>query len=381
MGWRFRKSIKIIPGVKINLGSKGISTTIGVRGASVNFSNKGTYLNTGIPGTGLSHRQKIGGNNQEDVQPANQNYTPNSKILLSQETDNILTYNIHEVTSQDMDGIKQAIVWAHEQRKELKDDLSSVKRSLFFSKTKLFFSKLILFSLYNKAALDNVESDINEQRMTISTLNESIDNSLMNLEVEFEEDIQDKYNHVTHFYEKLCKSIKIWDITGAYAQDRSATRSAASTAIKKTEIKIDRINLDEIKCFYLAFHFNNANGGDIYIYPDFIIMYSSIKEFAVIGFHEIDIKFSVCEFIEQSKIPSDSKVIDHTWAKVNKNGSRDKRFKDNYQIPVVRYGNITFKTKTGMNEAFLFSNYEDSRDFYNTLSVYQKTLNSIKRIA
>lgn len=34
MGWRFRKRIKIAPGVNINLSKSGISTTIGKRGAS-----------------------------------------------------------------------------------------------------------------------------------------------------------------------------------------------------------------------------------------------------------------------------------------------------------------------------------------------------------
>jgi hypothetical protein len=58
---RFRKSIKIAPGLKINLSKSGISTTIGSKGLSVNTGNRGTYLNTGIPGTGISSRTKIGG--------------------------------------------------------------------------------------------------------------------------------------------------------------------------------------------------------------------------------------------------------------------------------------------------------------------------------
>lgn len=65
MGIRFRKSIKIMPGVRINLSKSGISTTIGPRGASINIGKNGTYLNTGIPGTGLYMREKIGeGRNQ-----------------------------------------------------------------------------------------------------------------------------------------------------------------------------------------------------------------------------------------------------------------------------------------------------------------------------
>ncbi|MBR3547580.1 MAG: DUF4236 domain-containing protein [Bacteroidaceae bacterium] len=59
MGWRYRKRIKIAPGIHVNFSKSGVSTTIGPRGASVNIGKSGTYLNTGIPGTGLYNRQKI----------------------------------------------------------------------------------------------------------------------------------------------------------------------------------------------------------------------------------------------------------------------------------------------------------------------------------
>src|ERR1044072_6429120 len=49
MTWRFRKSVKLFPGVRVNLSRRGISTTVGVRGLSVNLGPSGTYLNQGIP--------------------------------------------------------------------------------------------------------------------------------------------------------------------------------------------------------------------------------------------------------------------------------------------------------------------------------------------
>jgi len=61
MGFGFRKSIKILPGVRVNVSRSGVSTTIGGRGASVNFGKRGTYLNAGVPGTGLSYRARTGG--------------------------------------------------------------------------------------------------------------------------------------------------------------------------------------------------------------------------------------------------------------------------------------------------------------------------------
>ena len=77
MGWRYRKRIKIAPGIHLNVSKSGISTTIGPRGASVNFGKNGTYVNTGIPGTGLYNRQKISSN--EKMKHTNNTVSPVSK--------------------------------------------------------------------------------------------------------------------------------------------------------------------------------------------------------------------------------------------------------------------------------------------------------------
>jgi hypothetical protein len=61
MRFGFRKSIKILPGVRVNVGRSGFSTTIGGRGASVNIGKRGTFLNAGVPGTGLSSRARMDG--------------------------------------------------------------------------------------------------------------------------------------------------------------------------------------------------------------------------------------------------------------------------------------------------------------------------------
>ena len=56
MSLRFRKSIKILPGVKVNISKKGISSIgLGKSGASINLNKKGIRTNIGIPGTGISY--------------------------------------------------------------------------------------------------------------------------------------------------------------------------------------------------------------------------------------------------------------------------------------------------------------------------------------
>lgn len=56
MGWRFRKSFKIFPGFRVNLGKKGItSLSVGGKGVSTNLSSKGVRSTLSLPGTGLSY--------------------------------------------------------------------------------------------------------------------------------------------------------------------------------------------------------------------------------------------------------------------------------------------------------------------------------------
>ncbi len=56
---RFRKSIRLCKGVKLNLSKSGVSLSTGIRGLSLTTSKKGVWLNTSLPGTGLYDRKKI----------------------------------------------------------------------------------------------------------------------------------------------------------------------------------------------------------------------------------------------------------------------------------------------------------------------------------
>lgn len=55
MGFRFRKSLKIAPCLRINFSKTGTSLSVGGKGFTTNISNRGTRQTIGIPGTGISH--------------------------------------------------------------------------------------------------------------------------------------------------------------------------------------------------------------------------------------------------------------------------------------------------------------------------------------
>jgi hypothetical protein len=71
MGWRFRRSVKILPGIRLNFGKRGVSTSIGVRGAHVTVGKIGTRTTVGLPGSGISYTH-VEGTRQEPQGEAQQ---------------------------------------------------------------------------------------------------------------------------------------------------------------------------------------------------------------------------------------------------------------------------------------------------------------------
>ena len=60
MGLRFRKSITLCKGVKLNLGTKSASISVGTKGIHQSISTSGrTTTSIGIPGTGVSYSKSI----------------------------------------------------------------------------------------------------------------------------------------------------------------------------------------------------------------------------------------------------------------------------------------------------------------------------------
>lgn len=371
MSLSFRKRIKIIPGVHINLSKSGISTSIGVKGASMTFGKSGVYLNTAIPLLVTHNRTKLSGPGLPRITPI---YNPEKTLTIE---DNIYSTDIREITSQNMQGIKEAIVLAQKQRLDLRKDLSKIQINLKISHLKLVLSYLFIYGLLNRGIQKNLMANIAAQKDTVKQTEGLIENCCVKLNIDFDETVQAKYDKLVEAFKKLTQSHKIWDVTSAQFQDSVSTRSSAGTIVNKRAVRFSFKSIIDIKSDHQALYFENANGADLYFYPSFILMYSNKESFAIIGFDEISLLYSPVRFVETGGVPLDSRTIDYTWAKVNKNGTPDKRFKDNYKIPIVRYGQLQLHTKTGLNEEYQFSNYELMEQFGNAFREYQSTIKHI----
>lgn len=60
MGFKFRRSMKIAPGLRINVTHKGVSARIGPRGAGYTINANGRqHISAGIPGSGIHVSEQI----------------------------------------------------------------------------------------------------------------------------------------------------------------------------------------------------------------------------------------------------------------------------------------------------------------------------------
>ena len=77
MSYRLRKSVKLAPGVRMNVGKRGLGLSVGTRGArySVNTSGRRTS-SVGLPGSGLSYRSSSGGSSSRGRRAASQALPP-----------------------------------------------------------------------------------------------------------------------------------------------------------------------------------------------------------------------------------------------------------------------------------------------------------------
>lgn len=81
MSSRFRKSVSVMPGVKVNIGKKSVGVSVGGKfgGVSVN-SKSGMSARVSAPGTGISYRTKLGSSssktNNADIQYSDNPFTP-----------------------------------------------------------------------------------------------------------------------------------------------------------------------------------------------------------------------------------------------------------------------------------------------------------------
>ena len=357
---RFRRRQKILPGVYLNFSGSGVSTTIGGRGASINIGRNGTYLNTGIPGTGLYNRQRLdGGTNSRNQSNSNQqNYAP--------VVNSISSNSITNLTSNSLIDLKNTFHECYVERAELLNEIKKTKTQLFLFQLLNGLSLILIVGFFIKWFKENVQ----ERKSYLVDLKDQLEKCLVNIDIDVDQNTENQFINLANRYRDLTTCSKIWDLISSSSQNSRITRSNADAAVQRQQITFNSNQINIIQSRFKPLYFANANGGDLYFYPGFIFYYENDSRFAVIDLRDLELTLVNLQFMEQEAVPADATIVKQTWAKSNADGSPDRRFKNNYQIPVCQYGRIDLKSINGLNESYMFSNYEKTRSFANTLHQY-----------
>lgn len=388
MGLRFRHSFQLFPGVRLNLSCGSISATFGVPGASVNVGPRGVRSTVGVPGSGLSytHHHGHGGGrprsnispqpqpDQSAFQPSAGGYGGQIYIPPQFQMREINSASVEDLTSHSLIELRDMIAQARSQRAEIQTDLQEAKQLFTKQSLELDRRRASWFRFMMKKKIAALEEAVPETEAEVNRLTGWMETTHIDINFDTGDEAKRAYASLVRAFDKLRTSAKIWDITSDRYGDRVAERSAASRTIERTPVALDFVASDLVRFDGRAMRFGNVNGEAILIYPGVVIMPRADGAFALIDLREIDLEFHAVNFVETDPVPGDSQIVGQTWAKVNKDGSPDRRFNNNYQIPITAYGRFAISSPGGVREEYQFSNLQAAGDFARAFEAFRTTL-------
>lgn len=360
MSWYIRKSISLGP-LRFNLSKSGIGTSFGVTGARIGTGPSGTYVHLGR--YGIYYKQYL---NRKRLSSFNSNsYNPsNDQVIIGDD--------IKYFSSKETDSFRPP--YKEDLLNELnlkanRKSLCQISSFIFWGicSIKLLFEILLNFELINDTS--GIFQSISQKSwvyliglaviyllLLIPFYNKDKNTVFSYIFYDFDQITEKKINGLLKFFETLKVNKKLWYVISEYQIGNFKFNSGASKTIDKEDLIIKRNNPFRIISNIEVFSFQIL-GQTFFFYPDHILVYSyKSNTYGSIDYSEIEIKSSIERFIEENNVPSDSKIIDRTWANVNVNGGPDRRFQNNKTFPVVEYGYLNLTSTSGLNLLLSFSN-------------------------
>jgi hypothetical protein len=146
---------------------------------------------------------------------------------------------------------------------------------------------------------------------------------------------------------------KIWHIQASHEISNRKYSGGAHESLTRSEIQPAFKGPEFVKFSITPFHLN-AGQQDLYFLPDRVLIYDKYGV-ADVPYGDLQIISGQTRFIESGKVPRDATVVDRTWSRVNKDGGPDRRYKDNKEIPVCLYDELSLRSASGLNEQFQLS--------------------------
>lgn len=345
MGWRFRKSINLGLGFRINLSKSGIGYSWGFPGyRTTRLANGGTRQTYSIPGTGISYVEQQGARNNS--QPR---YNENLNLITG-ETEVFENIPIEDIRKND-------------------PILKEINRVVFFNRLANISLVLTLFVLVHPAfSLAFLLGIILKIIIAISMK--------IKLYYEFDEDSRKMYNSLKEIWITLSQSRKLWQINSSTKVYNTKYNAGSGNNVDRNNAFIMSKLPSFIKTNIDIYGLNLRNQ-KMYFTPDRILIFRPFRKVYGCTYRDMYFGISSQRFVESGTVHKDSEVVDYVWHYTNKDGSRDLRFSNNRKYPVCKYGELTLKSPNGIHTIIEFSNHDLAEDIQNKLILFGNQFNKI----
>lgn len=356
MGLRLRKSINLGGGFKINLSKSGIGYSWGTKGYRVTKTARGTTRRTySIPGTGISWVNESGGRNRSRPnnhrntigrQRIRQPYQPTQSIPKQQYQQPYEQTTTKTIESADIEQFKEA------EEGTVSDALERTIR-LNWIGTLLLFG-ILLVVIHPVFLLIPVVGII--LKIVAHTVGR------VNLEYSFDPEKQDEHNRRIGAWQLLAEGNMEWQVLSEQLDINQKTNGGVNRSLNRKICQISKGHP-----FYIATNVDTiqialANNEILIILPDKVFFVKK-RKVGMIDYSDFRISVSSVRFVESNPVPKDSQVVGQTWQYVNTNGTPDRRYKNNRQIPICLYGEVFLRSSSGLNVELQISNIQNTRDF------------------
>lgn len=286
----------------------------------------------------------------------------------------IASASVEVLTSTSLLPLRDLIAKAREQQAQVKADLKEAREEDAKQQGELNRRKASWFRWFYKRRIAELEVALPVTKAEVERLANWQDNTKIAVTFEAGDAAQRAYSSMVRAFDGLKLSDKKWDVTADRSTNQFVERTLANRTVNRHPVAFEFSSTDLIQFSGRAMRFENVNGDDILIYPGVAVIPRADGVFALIDIRELQVTVDGVRFHEIEGVPRDAKVVGQTWAKTNKDGSPDKRFKENYQIPICLYGQIAFRSQTGVTEEYMVSDANAALAFVEAVNVYKKAL-------
>jgi hypothetical protein len=177
--------------------------------------------------------------------------------------------------------------------------------------------------------------------------------SPVRLNYDFDDEDRRRYDGLRSALGGLARCQQLWQVNAFENTNDWKRNAGANQLIKRSRANVGSGCARSFAANIDVYHLR-AKGETLYFLPDMLLI-GQKGRFGSISYSNLESACSSVNFREEEGVPSDAQVVSTTWRFVNKSGGPDRRFNNNRQIPVAKYGEIALRSNSGLRLALMTS--------------------------